>query len=92
MLAYCVANPIAQKDIETHKNKSQQTMNEWVAIGDHKNIKLGDPRYLDLFGGDLGFFFCFGVLAGSSRKWPHSVMIVKGFLVADFAAGCVWRM
>jgi hypothetical protein len=37
-------------------------------------------------------FFFFWVLAGSGRKWPHSVMIVKGFLVPDFGAGCVWRM
>ncbi len=39
LLAYCVANPIAQKDIETHKNKSQQTNKQWVAIGS-KNIKI----------------------------------------------------
>jgi hypothetical protein len=40
LLAYCVANPIAQKDIETHKTKAnKQTNKQWVAIGS-KNIKI----------------------------------------------------
>jgi len=69
-----------------------------VAIIQRKRLKKIDDHFfrnsMDHSRNNFKFFgfFCFWVLAGSSRKWPHSVMIVKGFLVPDFAAGCVWSM
>jgi hypothetical protein len=42
-LLIVLGNPITQKKHKNTQNKSQQTNNEWVAIGS-KNLKLGGPQ------------------------------------------------
>jgi len=42
-LLIVLGNPITHKKHKNTQNKSQQTNNEWVAIGS-KNIKLGGPQ------------------------------------------------